>query len=213
FSRAISLLPGDATYDEARTLWNARFDKYPSMIARCASVDDVVEIVNFARMRGLSAAVRSGRHDLAGRCVMDDEISIDLTQMGKITVDPQKRSVRAEAGAIWRNVTTEVQKHGLATGGPMDSNVTVSGYGLGGGLNLLMRAHGLGCDNVLSIEMVSSGGEQIKVDKDNHPDLFWAMRGAGANFGVVTAMEYRLHPIPKVLAGNVTWALGDDSVK
>lgn len=206
------IMPDDASYDEARTLWNARFDKSPSMIARCSSAEDVVKVVNFASERGLGATVRSGRHDLAGRCLMDDEISIDLTQMGKISVDPVKRSVRAEAGATWRNVTAEVQKHGLATGGPMDSNVTVSGYGLGGGLNLMMRKHGLACDNILSIEMVTSDGDQITVDKNQHADLFWAMRGAGANFGVVTALEYQLHPIPTVLAGSVTWALGDDPV-
>ena len=204
------LLPNTVGYDEARTLWNARFDKRPSLIARCASEEDVIEIIRFARERDLPAAVRSGLHDMSGRCLMDDEISIDMTQMNKIAVDPVRKTVKAQAGAIWRDVTAEAQKYGLATGGPMDSSVTVSGYGLGGGLNLFMRAHGLACDNIVSIEMVAADGRQLVVSEHSHPDLFWAMRGAGANFGVVTSMEYRLYEIDTVLAGSVTWRLGDN---
>ena len=169
-----------------------------------------MEIVRFARERGLGATVRSGYHDMSGRCLADDEISIDLSQMQGVRVDPVKGTVRAQAGARWREVTREVQALGYAAGGPMDSRVTVSGYGLGGGLNLFMRCHGLACDNIVSLDLVTAAGELLTVDENTNPDLFWAMRGAGANFGVVTSIEYRLYPITTVLAGNVTWAFGND---
>jgi FAD/FMN-containing dehydrogenase len=206
-------LPEENGYDDARRLWNGRYDKRPSLIARCTGVADVMEIVRFARENGLPAAVRSGRHDLAGRCLMDGEISIDLTQMKGVRVEPGRRTARAQAGVRWREFTPELQALGFAAGGPMDSSVTVSGYGLGGGLNLFMRCHGLACDNITSLDMVTAAGELLTVDEHSHPDLFWAMRGAGANFGVVTSIEYRVYPVRTVLAGNVTWVLGDNPRK
>lgn len=203
-------LPDENGYDDARRLWNARFDKKPSLIAQCTGVADVMAIVRFARERGLGAAVRSGRHDMSGRCVADNEISIDLSQMQSVRVDPARGTLRAQAGARWREVTREAQALGYAAGGPMDSSVTVSGYGLGGGLNLFMRCHGLACDNIVSLDLVTAAGELLTVDENTHPDLFWAMRGAGANFGVVTSIEYRLYPIRTVLAGNVVWDVGSE---
>jgi len=204
------ILPDDSGYDEARVLWNARFDKRPSLIAQCESVEDVQTIVRFAHEKNIGAAVRSGLHDMSGRCLIDNELSIDMTKMKGIEVDAERGVVRVQAGAQWREVTPAVQEFGFLAGGPMDSNVTVSGYGLGGGLNLFMRAHGLGCDNILSIDMVTADGELITVNENSHADLFWGMRGAGANFGVVTSMEYRLYPIKTVLAGSITWALSKD---
>lgn len=203
-------LPHEEGYDNARSMWNARFDKRPSLIAQCTGAADVIQIVRFARKQGLPASVRSGSHDLCGRSVMDGAISIDLSLMRGVRVNPTKGTVVAQAGAPWREVTRELQALGFAAGGPMDSNVTVTGYGLGGGLNLFMRCHGLACDNIVSLDVVTAEGELLTVDEHNHPDLFWAMRGAGANFGVVTSIEYKVYPIKTVIAGNVVWDLGDN---
>lgn len=201
--------PQHADYDDARRFWSGRYDKRPGLIAGCVSPADVMDVVRFARGRGIPVSVRSGRHDLSGYSVIDRGLVIDASRMKGLRVDPTRRTVRAEAGVVWRELTREAQAFGLATGGAVAPDVTVTGYGIGGGQNLLQRRYGLGCDNIVSIDLVTADAELLTTSEAEHSDLFWAMCGAGANFGVVTSIEYRLHPVHTVLAGKIVYALGD----
>jgi len=197
------IVPGDQEYDTARAVFNVTIDRRPAMIARCAGPDDVIEAVNFARQEKLLVAVRGTGHNVAGFAVCDDGIVIDLSRMKGITVDPEARTVRVEGGCNWGEVNDALQPHGLAATGGFVSVTGVSGLTLGGGLGWLVRKHGLALDNLLSAEVVLPDGRLVTASARENDDLFWAIRGGGGNFGVVTSFEFQVHPVGTVLAGIV----------
>jgi FAD binding domain/Berberine and berberine like len=204
------ILPGDTGYDAARSIWNGAIDRRPACIARCTGVADVVAAVRFARDHNLEVAVRGGGHNVAGTAVCDDGIVIDLTEMRAVLVDPASRTARVQGGAVWGDLDRETQLHGLATTGGIVSHTGVAGLALGGGIGWLMRKHGLTADNLLAADVVTAEGEMLRVSADEHSDLFWALRGGGGNFGVVTSFDFRLHPLgPVVLAGPILWEASD----
>jgi FAD/FMN-containing dehydrogenase len=204
------LEPGDAGYDDARRIWNGAIDRRPACVARCAGVADVVAAVRFARERDLRVAVRGGGHGVAGHAVCDGGLVIDLSAMTGIRVDPRTRSARAEGGVLWGELDRATQRFGLATVGGIVTHTGVAGLTLGGGLGWLMRKHGATVDNVLSVGLVTADGELLTASAAEHEELFWGIRGAGANFGIVNEFEYRLHPVgPSVLAGPIFYALED----
>ena len=204
------LLPATPGYDTARRIWNGAIDRRPACIARCTGVADVVAAVRFARERELEIAVRGGGHNVAGTAVCDGGVVIDLSSMRAVSVDSAGRRARVQGGALWGDVDHETQAHGLATTGGIVGHTGVAGLTLGGGIGFLMRKHGLSVDNLLAAEVVTAEGGIVRASADEHPDLFWALRGGGGNFGVVTSFEYRLHPVgPTVVAGPVFWAADD----
>jgi hypothetical protein len=208
--RGALLRPGEEGYDEARKIWNGAIDRRPALIARCAGADDVVEAVRFARELDILISVRGGGHAVAGHAVCDDGLMIDLSLMKAISVDPAARTARAAGGLLWSEFDRATQQFGLATTGGIISHTGIGGLTLGGGLGHLMRKHGLSVDNLFGADVVTAGGDQIHVDADNKPDLFWGLRGGGGNFGIATALEYRLHPVgPIVLGGPIFWSLAD----
>ncbi len=193
---------GDPEYAEATTLHNTMIERRPALIARCSSPDDVVEAIALARRRGLPLAVRAGGHSVAGLSLVDDGLVIDVRGMDAIEVDPDRRVARVGAGATWSQFDRAAQPHGLATTGGRVSTTGVAGLTLGGGSGWLERKHGLACDNLLAVELVTPRGELVRASAGEHPDLFWALRGGGGNFGVVTTLEFRLHPVgDEVFAG------------
>jgi len=193
--------PGDASYDEARSVWNGMIDKRPAIIARCAGTADVVEAVNFARENGLAIAVRGGGHNVAGHATCDDGIVIDLSPMKNVTVDTVRRTALAEGGATWADYDAATQAHGLASPGGAISTTGIAGLTLGGGFGWLSRCYGLACDNVISAEVVTANGEVLDASAEENTDLFWAIRGGGGNFGVVTRFEYKLQEVGELYAG------------
>lgn len=195
------LQPGEPGYDEARSVWNAMIQKRPALIARCTGVADVVAAVNFGRDQGMLTAVRGGGHNVAGTGVCDGGLLIDLSLMKQVQVDPRARTARAGGGATWADFDRETHVFGLATPGGLISATGIGGLTLGGGWGWLSRRYGLACDNLLSAEVVTAGGRVVTASADENPDLLWALRGGGGNFGVVTSMEYRLHPVDTVMAG------------
>jgi hypothetical protein len=200
------ILPGDAGYDRARRIWNASIDKHPGLIARCSGVADIVCAVKFARANDLFVAVRSGGHNVAGRALCDDGIVIDLSAMKGVFVDPQRRTVRVQAGATLGDVDRETHLHGLAVPVGVVSRTGIAGLTLGGGVGWLVRKYGLTCDNVLSCEVVTAEGAIVTADADTNADLFWGLRGGGGNFGIVTSFLYRAHPVSAVLGGLIIYA-------
>ncbi|MFC7046518.1 FAD-binding oxidoreductase [Halobacteriaceae archaeon GCM10025711] len=192
--------PGDADYDDARAVWNGMIDRYPALIARCAGVGDVVRAVEFARDHDLLVAVRGGGHNVAGSAVCDGGIVVDLSEMTGVRVDPDSKTARVEAGATWADVDHETQTFGLATPGGVVSDTGVAGLTLGGGMGHLRRKYGLSCDNLRSVDLVTADGEFLTASEDEHPDLFWGVRGGGGNFGVVTSFEFDLHPVGPAVA-------------
>ncbi len=195
-----------ADYATARALWNGAIDRRPRLIARCIGAADVVAAVRFARDHDLQIAIRGGGHNVAGTAVCDDGIVIDLSAMRAVRVDPAERRAWVQGGALWGDVDHETQVHGLATTGGIVSHTGVAGLTLGGGIGWLMRKHGLTVDNLLAVDVVTADGKLLRASDDEHPDLFWALRGGGGNFGVVTAFEFRLHCVgPTVLAGPILW--------
>jgi FAD/FMN-containing dehydrogenase len=199
-----------AEYDTARAMWNGAIDRHPRLIARCGGTADVVAAVRYAREHDLEIAVRGGGHNVAGTAVCDDGIVIDLSAMRAVRVDPDRGTVQVQGGALWGDVDRQTQAHGLATTGGIVSHTGVAGLTLGGGIGWLMRKHGLAIDNLLAVDVVTAEGELLRASEDQHPDLFWALRGGGGNFGVVTSFEFRLHPVgPNVLAGAIFWDAGD----
>jgi FAD/FMN-containing dehydrogenase len=201
---------GDPDYDVARAVWNGAIDRHPYLIARCMGRCDVVAAVRFAREHDLEIAIRGGGHNVAGTAVCDDGIVIDLSAMRGVHVDPARRSVWVQGGALWGDVDRETQAHALATTGGIVSHTGVAGLTLGGGIGWLMRKHGLCVDNLLAVDIVTAEGELLRASQDEHPDLFWALRGGGGNFGVVTSFEFRLHPVGStVLAGPIAWDAAD----
>ena len=204
------IVPGDQHYDEARAVWNGAVDRRPRLIARCRETADVAAAVRFARDRSLEIAVRGGGHNVAGTAVCDGGIVIDLSAMRAVSVDPVGRTALIEGGALWGDVIHETQAHGLATTGGIVSHTGVGGLTLGGGIGWIMRKHGLAVDNLVQAEVVTAEGEIVEASDRHHPDLFWALRGGGGNFGVVSAFRFTLHPVgPIVLAGPVFWAAQD----
>lgn len=204
------LRPLDEGYEEARRLWNGDIDRRPALIARCAGAGDVVEAVRFARERDLLVSVRGGGHGIAGHAVCDDGLMIDLSLMKAVRVDPTARIARAAGGVLWGELDRATQQFGLATTGGIVSHTGIAGLTLGGGIGHLMRRLGLTVDNLLSVDLVTADGERSHVDAESDPELFWGLRGGRGNFGIVTAFEYRLHPVgPLVLAGPIFWPLAD----
>jgi len=202
------ILPGDATYDEARAIWNAMIDKRPGVIVRCLTTADVVTTVNFARDSGMLLAVRGGGHNIAGSALCDGGIVIDLSKMKAAKVDAAARRVTVEGGATLGDLDAATQVHGLATPVGINSTTGIAGLTLGGGFGWLSRKHGMTVDNLESAEVVTAKGEVVRASATENPDLFWALRGGGGNFGVVTRFEFRLHPVgPDLLSGLVVYPL------
>ena len=208
--RGSVIAPDHDAYDDARAVWNAAVDRRPRLIARCSGTADVAATVRFARDRDLQIAVRGGGHNVAGTAVCDNGIVIDLSAMRAVSVDPVERIAHVQGGALWGDVDHETQAHGLATTGGIVGHTGVGGLSLGGGIGWLMRKHGLTVDNLVDSEVVTAEGDIIRASADDHPDLFWALRGGGGNFGVVSSFRFALHPVgPTVMAGPIFWAAED----
>jgi FAD binding domain/Berberine and berberine like len=195
------LAPSHDGYDTSRRIWNGMIDRRPALIARCATAADVRAAVQLARAEKLEVSVRGGGHGVAGTAVCDGGLMIDLSPMKALQVDPRAREVVAGPGVLWGEFDGATQAHQLATTGGQVSHTGIAGLTLGGGLGYLMGKHGAACDNLLSIDVVTAEGDMLTESAEQNSDLFWAMRGAGANFGVVTSFRYRLHPLTGVLAG------------
>jgi FAD/FMN-containing dehydrogenase len=208
--RGALIAAGHAGYDEARAVWNGTVDRRPRLIARCTGAADVAAAVRFARERDLEVAVRGGGHNVAGTAVCDGGIVIDLSAMRAVAVDPGSHTAHVQGGALWGDVDHETQAHGLATTGGIVGHTGVGGLTLGGGIGWLMRKHGLSVDNLVGAEVVTAEGDIVRASAGEHPELFWALRGGGGNFGVVTSFRFALHPLgPTVTAGPVFWAADD----
>lgn len=207
--RGEAITPGDAAYDEARSVYNAMIDRRPHVIVRCAGVEDVVAAVNFARENDLPVAVRGGSHSVPGFGTGDDAVVIDLSQMQGVEVDPAKRTARAEGGATWGTFNDATHVHGLATTGGIISTTGIGGLTLGGGIGHLTRGFGLSCDNLLAAKIVTADGRTLSASEQENEDLFWGIRGGGGNFGVVTSFEYQLHPVKEIYAGPMLFELDD----
>jgi len=202
--RGTVVRPGDADYDHERSIWNGAHDRRPALIARCAGVADVIRTVDFARSEGLPLSVRGGGHSIPGFSTVDDGIVLDLSLMKGVQVDPARRRVAAQAGCTWKDVDAETQQFGLAVTGGLVSSTGIAGFTTGGGIGWLVRKHGLASDNLVGADVVTADGQFIHASADEHPDLFWGLRGGGGNFGVVTSFEYQLHEVgPIVLSGLV----------
>ena len=200
------LQPIDQGYEETRGVHNGLVDKRPAVIAQCRGVADIADAVNLARTLNLEVAVRGGGHNVAGRATLDGGLMIDLSPMKGIHVDPKASTARAQGGVTWGEFDRETQLHGLATTGGMVSSTGIAGLTLGGGMGYLMGKYGLAADNLVSVDIVTGDGRVLRASQDEHRDLFWAVRGAGANFGVVASLEYRLHPVgPTVTGGLVAY--------
>ncbi len=201
--------PDDAGYEEARTVYNAMIDRHPRVVVRCANVDDVVAAVGFAREHELDLAVRGGSHSVPGFGTCDGGVVIDLSRMRGVTVDPASRTARAEGGATWGDFNNATYEHGLATTGGIISTTGVGGLTLGGGIGYLARGFGLSCDNLVSAEVVTADGRRLTASEDENDDLFWALRGGGGNFGVVTSLEFKVHPVKEIYGGPMFFEVDD----
>src|SRR5208337_2901919 len=200
--------PTDADYEVARKLYNAMIDKRPRLIAKCTDVADVIYAVNFGRNAGLLTAVRCGGHNAGGLGSCDDGLVIDLSRMKGVRVDPVARTARVAGGCVWGDVDHATHAFGLAAPGGFISTTGVAGLTLGGGIGYLIRKWGLTIDNLLAVDMVLADGSFVTASAQENPDLFWAVRGGGGNFGVVTSFLFRLHPVKIVYAGPTFWPLG-----
>jgi FAD/FMN-containing dehydrogenase len=205
--------PGDPSYEAARRVWNHTIDKRPALLVRVASTDDVVRTVRFARSEGRPIAVRGGGHSVAGFSTCDDGIVIDLAQLNDVHVDAKSRRAYAGGGTKWKDFDAVTQQHGLATTGGLVSSTGVGGLTLGGGFGHLVRKYGLTCDNLLSVELVTADGSVVHASESQNPELFWALRGGGGNFGVVTSFELALHPVGPVVLGGLVFFPGDQAIQ
>jgi FAD/FMN-containing dehydrogenase len=197
--------PDDDGYEELRHVWNGTVDRRPACIVQCSGVADVVAAVGFARERELPVAVRGGGHSIPGHSTCDDGIVIDLSPMQGVWVDPERKTARAQGGVTWGLFDREAGAHGLGVTGGQITHTGIAGLTLGGGIGWLMRKHGLTCDNLVSADVVTADGQLLRAGEDENPDLFWALRGGGGNFGVVTSFEYRLHPVGIIFGGLVAY--------
>ena len=199
---------GDPSYDERRQIWNGSIDRSPALIARCTGVADVIEAIRFARSTGIELAVRSGGHSFPGHSVADGALVVDLGPMKGIRVDPQARTARAQAGVLLGELDKETQAFGLAVPSGIVTHTGVAGLTLGGGIGWLMRKHGLSIDQLLSVDLITAGGEFVKANENENAELFWGVRGGGGNFGIVTEFEFRLNEIgPEIVAGPIFWPM------
>jgi FAD/FMN-containing dehydrogenase len=198
-------LPEGDGYDQARQVWNGMIDRRPAAVLCAAGVADVMATVRFAGEYGLPVAIRCGGHNVAGTSVGDGSIVIDLARLKSVRVDPAKRRARAAGGVLWCEYDHETQAFGLASPGGAISTTGIAGLTLGGGYGYLSRRYGMACDNLLSADVVTASGELVTASADSHPDLFWALRGGGGNFGVVTSFEFQLHPVSEPLAGMIVF--------
>jgi FAD/FMN-containing dehydrogenase len=203
----VLLRPGDSGYDEARKIHNGMIDRKPALIARCRGTADIVDAVKFARAHGLELAVRGGGHNVAGKAVCEGGLMLDLSLMKGIDVDTTRRTARAQGGVTWRELNRETQLHGLATTGGVISTTGIAGLTLGGGLGWLMAKYGLATDNLIAAEVVTASGDVLRASENENADLFWALRGGGGNFGVVSWFEYRLHPVGPVTSGLIAYPI------
>jgi FAD binding domain-containing protein/berberine-like enzyme len=201
------LVPGDSSYDEGRKIWNGMIDKRPALIARCSGTGDVVHTVKFAREHDLPIAIRGGGHNIAGKCISEGGLTIDLSGMKGVRVDLTRGTARAEAGVKLGEFDRETQAFGLATTLGIASDTGIAGITLGGGYGWLAGKYGLACDNLLSADVVTADGELLVASETENADLFWGVRGGGGNFGVVTSFEYRVHPVSQVFGGAVFYPL------
>jgi FAD/FMN-containing dehydrogenase len=216
FARSIRgevIRPGDAAYDVARQVHNRAFDRRPAVIVRAADADDVASTVALARETGLELAVRSGGHSLAGHGTGDDAIVIDLSSMKALHIDPERRLAWAEAGLTAGEYTVAAAAHGLATPFGDAASVGLGGITTGGGVGWLTRKLGMTIDSLVAVDLVTADGRQVTVSEDEHPDLFWAVRGGGGNFGVVTRFQFRLHPVDTILGGALFLPLTEDVLR
>lgn len=208
YLRGTCIRPGDADYENARAVWNGMIDKRPTLIVRCADTNDVVKAVTFAREHELRLSVRGGGHNTAGIAVCDEGLVIDLSQMRDVQVDADARIAYAQGGVTWADLDAATQAYGLVTPGGVVSATGIAGLTLTGGMGHLRRKYGLSCDNLLALELVTADGRVRRVSQTKHPALFWALRGGGDNFGVVTAFEYWLHPLgPEIFFSSVFYSL------
>ncbi len=199
--------PDDPRYDEARALFNAMIDKHPALIARCASPEDVASAVGFARAHDLPLAIRGAGHNGGGLGSVDDGVVADLSLLHSVSVDAETRTARVGGGAAWGQVDTATHEHGLAVPSGVISTTGVGGLTLGGGMGHLTRAHGLTVDNLLGAEVVLADGQTVSASADENSDLFWALRGGGGNFGVVTEFTFQAHPVSEVVGGPTFWPI------
>ena len=198
--------PGSSDYDKSREIWNGLFDRHPSVIVKCRNSNDVKNCINFARVRNIPLSVRSGGHDYAGKSVCEGGIVIDLSELKKIEIFPDEKCARVGAGVLIGEFDKKAQEYGLASTGATVSTVGISGFTLGGGSGYLARKHGLSVDNLLSAELITARGEEVTTNKNENPDLFWAIRGGGGNFGIITSFKFQLHPAgPEIMAGQVVY--------
>jgi FAD/FMN-containing dehydrogenase len=204
------LRPADPGYDDARAIWNGLIDRRPALIVQCSGAADVVDAVNYARDQGLLVSIKGGGHNVAGNAVNDGGLVIDLSQMRGVHVDPEAQTVRAQGGATWGDVDREAQLFGLAVPGGVVSTTGIAGLTLHGGAGHLRRKHGLSIDSLRSVDIVTADGELRKASATDNEDLFWAVRGAGSNFGVVTSFEFQAHPVgPMVMVGALFYPLDE----
>ena len=202
------VLPADPGYDQARAVWNRVFDRRPAVVVRPKGSDDVAAALRFARERELVVAVRCGGHSIPGLSTCDGGIVIDLSAMRGAQVDPERRTARVNGGALLAELDEAAQAPGLVCPVGVVSHTGVAGLTLGGGMGRLQRKLGLTIDNLVSVELVTADGRRVRAAEDEHPELFWGMRGAGPNFGIVTSLEYRLHPLDHAITfGRVTHPL------
>lgn len=200
------VVPGDAEYDSARQVWNGMVDKRPAAVAFCTNAEDVANALNFAGSHAIPISVRAGGHNIAGACVCDNGLVIDVSQMKRISVDPVEHTVSAEAGLTLGEFDATTQRFGLATTMGVNSDTGIAGLTLGGGFGKLGRKHGLACDNLIAADVVTADGKLLHASRDEHPDLFWGIRGGGGNFGIVTSFQYRLHSLgPNIARASATY--------
>ena len=211
--RGAIVRPNDGDYDDARKVYNAMHDRRPALIVRAVDSADVKAVVDFSRTHDLLLAVRGGGHSVPGFGTCDDGLVLDLGRMKGIRVDPERRTVRAEGGCTWGDLDHATHAFGLAAAGGVVSTTGIAGLTLGGGMGHLSRRCGLSCDNLLSADVVTADGALVTCDKDRHPDLFWALRGGGGNFGVVTSFEYQLRPVAEILGGPTFYHVDGDVLR
>src|ERR1700720_3843676 len=206
-ARGRVVLPDDPDYEEARKVYNGMIDRRPSVVVRCVDAGDVMATVDFARDNGLDLSIRGGGHSVPGFGTNDGGVVIDFSRMRSVAVDPASRTARADGGATWGNFNDAAHEHGLATTGGIISTTGVAGLTLGGGIGYLARGFGLSVDNLVSADVVTADGKFLIASEKENPDLFWAIRGGGGNFGVVTSFEFRLHPVKDIYGGPMFYEL------